>query len=51
MWMPNPEDLSDVERYTDLGVSRLSVPVPALGKGNPVDNLKAFGENVITKLA
>ncbi len=51
MWMPNQEDLSDVERYADLGVSRLIVPVPALGKGNPVENLKAFGENVIAKLA
>jgi hypothetical protein len=51
MWMPNPEDLGVVEQYRDLGVSRLIVPVPALGKGSPVDNLKAFGENVISKLA
>jgi hypothetical protein len=32
------------------GVSRLVVPVSALGKGNPVENLKAFGENVISKI-
>ena len=51
MWFPNPSDLSDVERYQDMGVSRLVVPVFALGKGSPVDNLKAFGENVIAKLA
>jgi probable F420-dependent oxidoreductase len=51
MWFPNPSDLSDVERYAEIGVSRLIVPMPALGKGNPVDNLKAFGENVIAKLA
>ncbi len=51
MWFPNPSDLSDVERYTELGVSRLAVPVFALGKGKPADNLKAFGENVIAKLA
>ena len=51
MWFPNSTDLSDVERYTELGVSRLVVPVFALGKGKPADNLKAFGENVIAKLA
>jgi probable F420-dependent oxidoreductase len=50
MWMPNPEDLSDVERYADLGVSRLVVLLPALGKGSPVENLQAFGENVISKI-
>jgi probable F420-dependent oxidoreductase len=50
MWFPNPADLSDVDRYRDMGVGRLVVPVPALGKGNPVDNLKAFGENVIAKV-
>ena len=48
--MPNPEDLSDVERYADLGVSRLVVLLPALGKGSPVENLQAFGENVISKI-
>jgi probable F420-dependent oxidoreductase len=50
MWFPNASDLSDVERYTDMGVSRLIVPVPALGKGSPVENLKAFSENVISKI-
>ena len=50
MWFPNAADLSDVERYADMGVGRLVVPVPALGKGNPVDNLKAFSENVISKI-
>lgn len=50
MWFPNPADLSDVERYRDMGVSRLIVPLPALGRGNPVDNLKAFSENVIAKV-
>lgn len=51
MWFPNPEDLSDVERYTELGVSRLIVPVPALGKGNPAENMKAFSEKVMSKLS
>ena len=50
MWFPNPDDLSDVERYQELGVRRLIVPVPALGKGNPVDNMKAFSENVLSKV-
>ncbi len=48
--MPNPKDLSVIEQYADLGVSRLIVPVPALGKGNPAENLQAFGENVISKI-
>lgn len=51
MWFPNAEDLSDVERYTEMGVGRLIVPLPALGRGNPAENLKAFAENVIAKLA
>ncbi len=51
MWLPNPSDLGDVERYADLGVSRLIVPVPALGKGNPAENMKTFAENVISKVA
>ena len=51
MWFPNPEDLGDVKRYSDLGVSRLIVPVPALGQGKPADNMKAFSEKVIAKLA
>jgi probable F420-dependent oxidoreductase len=51
MWFPNPEDLSDVERYADLGVSRLIVPVPALGKGKPAENLKVFSEKVISQLS
>ena len=50
MWFPNAADLTDVERYTDMGVSRLVVPLPALGAGNVVDNLKAFSENVVSKI-
>ncbi|CAM9496175.1 unnamed protein product [Discosporangium mesarthrocarpum] len=51
MWFPNPEDLSDVDRYTELGVSRLITPLPAIVKGNPIESLEAFGENVVAKLA
>ena len=50
LWIPNAEDLSDVERYAELGVARLIAPIPTLGKGNPADNLKTFAENVISKL-
>lgn len=50
MWFPNPEDLSDVDRYREMGVGRLVTPLPAIVKGNPVDSLKAFGENVLSKV-
>jgi len=50
MWFANADDLSDVERYAELGVGRLIVPLPALGPGNPVENLKSFGENVLSKV-
>lgn len=50
MWFPNPEDLSDVERYAALGVGRLVVPLPTIVKGNPIESLQAFGENVLAEL-
>ena len=50
MWFPNPEDLSDVERYRSMGVRRLVVPLPALGRGNPADSLKQFNEQVLTQI-
>jgi probable F420-dependent oxidoreductase len=50
MWAPNPSDRSEVERYTDLGVKRLVVPIFALGRGNPVENFQAFGQTVIAKI-
>ena len=50
MWSPDPADLSDVDRYAELGVGRLVVPLFALGKGNPVENLKAFAGNVLAKV-
>ncbi len=50
MWFPNPEDLSDVERYAEMGVGRLVVPLPAIVKGNPIESLQAFGENVIARI-
>ncbi len=50
MWFPKPDDLSDVERYAELGVGRLVVPVPAIVKGNPIESLQAFGEDVLGQL-
>jgi alkanesulfonate monooxygenase SsuD/methylene tetrahydromethanopterin reductase-like flavin-dependent oxidoreductase (luciferase family) len=50
MWFPNAANLSDVETYADMGVGRLVVPLPALGKGNPAENLRAFSENVLSKI-
>ncbi len=50
MWAPRGDDLSEAERYADLGVNRLVVPVPALGKGNPAENIKAFADKVIGKV-
>ena len=50
MWFPNPDDLSDVERYAEMGVGRLVVPLPAIVKGNPIESLQAFGENVIARI-
>ena len=50
MWFPNAADLSDIERYTELGVGRLIVPLPALGRGKPAENLQAFSENVLSKI-
>jgi len=50
MWFPNPSDLGDVGKYADLGVGRLIVPLPALGKGNPADNLEAFAGNVLARI-
>ena len=49
-WFPNPSDLSDVERFSEMGVQRLVAMLPALGPGNPLDNLKAFGDDVLAKL-
>lgn len=50
-WFPNPNDLGDVERYRELGVSRLIAALPAIGQGNPKDTLPAFAESVLSKIA
>ena len=50
MWFPNPSDLGDVERYQEMGVRRLVVPLQVLGRGNPAENLQRFAENVLPQI-
>lgn len=51
MWIPPMEGVDAVPRYAELGVSRLLVPLPALAAGKPpVDGLKRFGDEVLSKL-
>jgi probable F420-dependent oxidoreductase len=53
MWIPAVEGIDAVSRYADLGVSRLVVPLPALagGGGSPVDGLKRFGDETLSKIS
>ena len=51
MWFPNPSDLGDVERYQEMGVRRLVVPLQVLGRGNPAENLQHFAENVLPQIS
>jgi len=51
MWIPAMEGLDVVARYEDLGVSRLIVPLQALGGGAQLrDNLARFGDEMVAKL-
>lgn len=50
MWIDVAAGLDALRRYEDLGVSRLVVPVFALGGGNPMDALDKLGEEVISQL-
>ena len=50
MWVPAVEGPDVVKQYEDLGVSRLIIPLQALGAGNPIENLDRFGGEVMTKL-
>jgi probable F420-dependent oxidoreductase len=51
MWVPAMEGPEVVKQYADLGVSRLIVPLQALGGGNPIENLNRFGTEIVGKLA
>ena len=50
MWIPAVEPVESLGRYEDMGVSRLVVPVPALGGPNPIEALGRFGDDVLAKL-
>ena len=48
MWIP-AAGIDSVKQYEDLGVSRLVIPVPALG-GPPLEALDKLGDELIAKL-
>jgi len=50
MWIPPMESIDVVKRYEDLGVSRLVVPLPALG-GPPIEALDKMGEEILSKIS
>ncbi len=49
MWIP-ASGLDGLRAYEELGVSRLIVPVQALGGGNPIEALDELGSSVLAKL-
>jgi probable F420-dependent oxidoreductase len=50
MWVPSRGGLEAVDRYRELGVSRLVVPIFALGGPNPLEALERFGDEMLSKL-
>ena len=50
MWVPALEGPDVVKQYEDLGVSRLIIPLQALGAGNPLENLDRLASDVLAKL-
>ena len=50
MWIPPAAGEDALARFEDIGVSRLLIPLPALGPGNPVDNLERFANETLSKL-
>jgi len=49
MWIPAVEGLDVVERYAEIGVDRLIVPVQALG-GSTLEALDRFGGEMLAKM-
>jgi probable F420-dependent oxidoreductase len=49
MWIP-AMGLDSVEKFRDVGVSRLIVPLQALGAPNPMEGLDKLGSEVVAKL-
>jgi probable F420-dependent oxidoreductase len=50
MWPPPVEGLDAIKIYEDLGVSRLIVPLFALGEGKPIEALDRFADDYLAKL-
>ena len=50
MWIDVAGGMDVLRRYEDLGVSRLIVPVFALGGGDPMAALEKLGEEVISRI-
>ena len=50
MWIPPIAGEDAVKRFEDIGVSRLLVPLQALGQGNPIENLERFANETLAKL-
>ncbi|MBT5459811.1 MAG: TIGR03619 family F420-dependent LLM class oxidoreductase, partial [Rhodospirillaceae bacterium] len=51
LWRDYDGGLETLESYRDLGVSRLLVPQGLLARGNLDENLAAFSEEVLAKIA
>ena len=49
MWMP-AMGLDSISKFRDVGVSRLVVPLQALGVPNPIEGLDKLGTDIIAKL-
>ena len=50
MWAPALGGLDGAKQYEDLGVSRLIVPLQALGGGNPIEALDTLASETLSKL-
>ena len=51
MWIPPMGGQDAVKRFEELGVARLLVPLPALGPGNPLENLERFANETLSKFS
>jgi probable F420-dependent oxidoreductase len=51
MWPAAVTGLDGAKAFADLGVSRLIVPLFAMGGGNPIEALDKFGGEMLSKLA
>ncbi len=50
MWVSTQGGLEAIKQYRDLGVSRLVLPVFALGTPNPIEGLEKLADEIISKM-